>query len=108
MSRFVSNPNPPHNFIPYEEYLKLQPKVERGPLIFGDLPDVLSPIDSTVIHGRRGFREHFKRHNVTWTEDFRQEWQTEKKEREQRFTNPQARRERVNDIKNAIEKGRRK
>jgi hypothetical protein len=37
----------------------------------GDLPDFISPIDGTVVHGRAGLREHCARHNVVPTEDLK-------------------------------------
>lgn len=40
-----------------------------GPMVFGDLPDFVSPIDGKVVHGRSGMREHCKVHNVVPTQD---------------------------------------
>lgn len=54
---------------------------ERGPIVFGDLPDIVSPIDRRVIHGRAGMREHNRRHGVTFTEDYKQEWKDKAKAR---------------------------
>jgi hypothetical protein len=33
----------------------------------GDLPDFVSPIDGSVVHGRAGMRDHCARHNVVPT-----------------------------------------
>jgi hypothetical protein len=38
-------------------------------VVLGDLPDFVSPIDGTVVHGRAGMREHCARHNVVPTAD---------------------------------------
>lgn len=43
----------------------------RGPAIMGDLPDFVSPIDHTVVHGRAGMRDHCARHNVVPTADLK-------------------------------------
>jgi len=99
--RYKTNPNPPHNWITEEEYEKVKPKRDRGTLIFGDLPDVVSPIDGTVIRGRRGFREHFKRHNVTFAEDFKEEW---KKPRENPVHSKDQKQKRIEAIKAALER----
>jgi hypothetical protein len=49
-----------------------EPQRERnGPTIMPDLPDVISPIDGTVIHGRAGLRDHCARHNVVPTADLK-------------------------------------
>ena len=37
--------------------------------IMGDLPDFVSPIDGSVVNGRKGMREHCKQHNVVPTAD---------------------------------------
>jgi hypothetical protein len=52
-------------------------------MIMPDIPDFVSPIDGKVVNGRRGLREHNKRHNVTNAADFKNEWQ---KAREQRVS----------------------
>jgi hypothetical protein len=43
--------------------------VVRAPMIMGDLPDFVSPIDQKVVSGRAGMREHNLRHNVVPTAD---------------------------------------
>lgn len=42
---------------------------EDKTMVHGDLPDFVSPIDHTVVHGRAGLREHCLRHNVVPTAD---------------------------------------
>jgi hypothetical protein len=78
------------------------PKERNSPLIFGDLPDTVSPIDGTVIHGRSGFREHFKKHRVTWADDFREEWKKPRK----RYDAPKV--DRVEALKQAWDKQRKR
>ena len=81
-------------------------KSKRSHLIMGDLPDFVSPIDGTVVHGRAGLRAHDKHHNVTNPADFKNEWAAKAKERE-RFYTPGSgydRARRVEHIKRALEK----
>ena len=49
--------------------------------IFGDLPDFQSPVDGSIVNGRKGLRDQFARHGVTHASDFTQTW---KKSAEQR------------------------
>jgi hypothetical protein len=42
-----------------------------GPAIHMDYPDFVSPIDGTVIKGRRGLREHCQKHDVIPTLDLK-------------------------------------
>ena len=42
---------------------------DSAPTIQGDLPDFVSPIDGSVVHGRAGLRDHCARHNVVPTVD---------------------------------------
>lgn len=42
-----------------------------APAVLGDLPDFVSPIDGTVVHGRAGMRDHCARHNVVPTADLK-------------------------------------
>lgn len=41
----------------------------RGPIVMGDLPSFVSPIDGSLVNGRAGLREHCARHNVVPTAD---------------------------------------
>ena len=45
------------------QYLLAHP-TEATPTIQGDLPDFVSPIDGSVVHGRAGLRDHCARHDV--------------------------------------------
>lgn len=58
----------------------------RGILVVGDLPDFVSPIDNSVVHGRRGLREHDKRHGVTNVADYKDSWAKKAAERGRYFT----------------------
>jgi hypothetical protein len=56
--------------VPYEK--GTEPRRESGgPTIMPDLPDFVSPIDGTVVHGRAGIRDHCARHNVVPTADLK-------------------------------------
>lgn len=74
-----------------------------------DLPDFVSPIDGTVVHGRAGLRRHNKIHNVTNPADYSQEWSKKRVERDQFYKGDKnydsARRKEA--IKRALEKHRR-
>lgn len=59
--------------------------VERVHDIMPDLPDFVSVIDRSVIHGRRGYREHCRRHGVTNPADFTNHWANFQKKREALF-----------------------
>lgn len=52
-----------------DEYREWAAKCQTGPTVFGDLPDFVSPIDGSVVHGRAGLREHCIKHNVVPTAD---------------------------------------
>ena len=41
------------------------------PAILGDIPAFVSPIDGTVVDGRRAFREHCLRHDVVPTQELK-------------------------------------
>jgi hypothetical protein len=41
------------------------------PTILPDIPDFISPIDGTVVHGRAGIREHCLKHNVVQTAELK-------------------------------------
>jgi len=46
-------------------------RVSTGPTIMPDLPDVISPIDGTIIRGRAGVRDHCAKHNVVPTAELK-------------------------------------
>lgn len=54
--------------------------------VMGDIPDVLSPIDGRIIHGRAGMRAHNKEHNVTNMADFKDQWANAEKQRASMYT----------------------
>lgn len=66
-----------------------------GPMVFRDLPDFVSPIDGTVVRGRRGMREHCKRHDVVPTADLKGLPSTLPNQ-------PLSRSQRIEDIKRAM------
>jgi hypothetical protein len=45
--------------------------IARGPTIHMDYPDFVSPIDGTVVKGRRGLRDHCREHDVVPTADLK-------------------------------------
>lgn len=49
---------------PYIKGTRAPATREAGYFVQGDMPDLLSPIDGLAYSGRRGFREHNKRHDV--------------------------------------------
>lgn len=51
-----------------------------------DLPDFVSPIDGKVVNGRKGLREHNKRHNVTNPADYTNQWAKQREERTRFYT----------------------
>lgn len=57
-----------------------------GLVIMPDIPDFVSPVDGSVVHGRRGLREHNKRNNVTNAADFTDQWKRQAQERAKLFT----------------------
>lgn len=55
------------------ELVRASPEFFAGPehslMIIPDAPDVVSPIDGTIIKGRAGLREHCKKHDVVLAAD---------------------------------------
>ena len=49
--------------------------------IMPDLPDFVSSVDKSIVHGRASLREHNKRNNVTNAADFKNEWASKAAER---------------------------
>lgn len=43
-------------------------------IIMGDLPDFVSPVDGSVVHGRAGLREHDRRNGTTNIADYKETW----------------------------------
>ena len=88
--------------VPKEEYYAS--KADRGPIVFGDMPDVLSPIDGKIINGRSGMREHNRRHGVTFTEDFREQWKKQEKDRQRFFEGRSDKKQRAEAVAQAFER----
>jgi hypothetical protein len=79
---------------------------DRGILICPDIAPFKSVVDGTVITGRRALREHNKRNDVTFAEDFRGDWERSSKERESMYSGDPKfdRKRRVEHIVNSVEK----
>lgn len=60
--------------------------MHSGLIIMPDIPDFVSPVDGSIVHGRRSLRDHNKRNNVTNAADFTKEWENAAKERAKAFT----------------------
>jgi hypothetical protein len=78
---------------------------DRGVLICPDITPFKSVVDGTVITGRRALREHNKRNDVTFTEDFRGDWERKAKDRASMYSGDTKfdRKRRVEHIKRAFE-----
>jgi hypothetical protein len=63
--RWVQDPKS-LQLIPEDQWV---PQYNDGIMIAPDLPDFVSPIDGTVVRGRRGMREHCLRHDVVPTQE---------------------------------------
>ncbi len=57
-----------------------------APDIAPEFKEFRSPVDGTVISGRRALREHNKRNRVTNSSDFTETWKQAAKERERLYT----------------------
>lgn len=60
--------------------------MSSGLIIMPDIADFVSPVDGTIVHGRKSLREHNKRNNVTNAADYTEEWKQKAKERAKLFT----------------------
>jgi len=47
---------------------------ELLPEIMPDIPDFVSTVDGSIVHGRRGLREHNLRHGTTNIADYTETW----------------------------------
>lgn len=74
-----------------------------------DIEPFRSPVDGSVIIGRKSLREHNKRNGVTNAADFTETWKSAAKERERIFNGDKSfdRKERIEALKHAFEKHRR-
>ncbi len=75
-----------------------------------DIEPFKSPVDGSVIIGRKSLREHNARNNVTNAADFKETWASAAKERERFFSGNASydRKERIEALKHAYEKHRRR
>jgi len=71
-----------------------------------DIEPFKSPVDGSIVTGRRSLREHNKRNDVTNAADFKETWEKAAKEREKFYTGSSSydRRDRIEALKYAVEK----
>lgn len=50
---------------------EISEQTSGAPMVRGDLPDFVSPIDGSVVSGRAGLRDHCRRHSVVPTEELK-------------------------------------
>lgn len=72
--------------------------------IVGDLPDFVSPIDGSVVNGRKGMREMFRRHGVTHSSDFTETWKKAEQERAKVYNGTNDKKARREAIAQALNK----
>ncbi len=96
-------------FVPIDEAAR---KAD-GVAIHGPLEPFVSPIDGSVISGRKAYRDHLKKHGVVPSAEFSQEWYEKKaKEREKLYTGErtkeQVRKDRmkIHEIINQLDRAR--
>lgn len=77
-----------------------------GVVVMPDIEPFVSPVDGTVITGRKALREHNRRHGVTNAADFKEHWKSAAKKRERFYSGDASydRERRVEHLKNAYEK----
>jgi hypothetical protein len=77
----------------------------RGVLICPDITPFKSVVDGSTISGRAALREHNKRNDVTFTEDFRGTWAASRKARDQMYSGDSSfdRKRRVEAIRQSVE-----
>jgi hypothetical protein len=61
-------------------------RISDSAMIMPDIPDFVSPVDGSVVHGRKSLAEHNRRNNVTNAADFTNEWKHKAKERASFYT----------------------
>lgn len=71
------------------EQLALAP-ISNVHLVMPDLPDFVSPVDGSVVHGRAGLREHDRRNGTTNIADYSESWKKAAEKRAE-FVNGQHR-----------------
>jgi len=49
-----------------KKMVEVEPHVrsDDSPMVHGDIPAFLSPLDGTIVEGRRAYYEHMRKHNV--------------------------------------------
>jgi len=78
--------------IPRDEYVR--PK-EAQHALFDDYQPFVSPIDGSVITGRRAYSEHCRKHNVVNAAELSGEWERAAKRREQHYSGVKTREEQL-------------
>ena len=88
-----------------------QKEGQAAPNVRGDVESFVSPIDGTVISGRKAMMDHCKKHNVVPAQEFSAEHYAAKaKERENLYTGKRTRQEEwaakaaINDLINRAER----
>lgn len=78
--------------------------------VIKDIEPFKSPVDGTVIIGRKSLREHNIRNGVTNAADFKETWEKAAKEREKFYSGDSRydRADRIEALKYAFEKHRRR
>lgn len=89
--------------------MEVSPTDEQAPRVHEIIKDIepfKSPVDGSVIIGRKSLREHNKRNDVTNAADFKETWQKAAQERARFFTGDSSydRRNRIEALKHAVEK----
>ena len=66
MAGWIQNPLPPYNLVPRDEYVR--PK-EAQHFVIDDMKEFISPVDRTLVSGRKSYEAHNKRNNVVSAAD---------------------------------------
>ena len=107
--RQITNPETGKSeFIPIDDAAR-----RREHFVQGTVEDFVSPIDGTVVSGRKGIREHCEKHGVVPAQEFNQEFYDRKAEERARLHRGERTREQVlkdrqqiNEIINRLERAR--
>ena len=101
--RWIQNPLPPYNLVPRNEYVR--PK-DFQHTIFGDIQSFVSPVDGSIITGRKGLEEHNRRNYVVNSAEFSPEYcervQKERKNEGNTTRESFKRKEEINEIINHL------
>lgn len=93
--------------VPKEEYYQRQAQADEYATILKPIEEFVSPVDGTLISDRSHLREHNKRHGVTDMRDYGDRYferRGKEKYNEMTGNTQQAKRERVETIKEAMQK----